>query len=303
MEFQFACQKVQFSGQMLSSSASRKELFESITRSLLTIRKRCIFEGLGETIDSATNELGLDAAWLPKLDDTHSTAHRVEQGPKLPIKHLPVLNAEARREDQLIWMNEWLLHVFNSYRSSLNLYTAIAKSRFGPTTPGYVIRNILEGPESTFIIGNDEVEQTLRRSILKVWFLDSAASTTHNEYPDSIAATSDTEATFQQIEDTSEDDREGEDGRLRIVNRQHAFLEQLLDERLPLLQQGSGSQNKLVQTRMSEHILGHVKKEDFAFVPKGMMNEAQQYLELAPDGVSKEDIRTAVLDLEEYRLT
>ena len=288
---------------MLGTSASSKKLFGSVTRSLLTVRKRCIFEGLGETLDSAIHELGLDAAWLPKLSDAISIVRETEQGPKLPIKSLPVLSAEARRDDQLIWMNEWLLNVFNSHRSSLTLYIAIAKSRFGPTTPGHIVSNILEAPVSVFDVGGDEAEQRLRRSMLKVWFLDSAASTTHNEYPDSIAATSDTEATFQQVEDSSEDSSAGDDVRILVVNRQHAFLEQLLDERLLSSQQRLGGENKLVQMRMSEHILGHVKKEEFAFAPKDLIIEAQKYLELAPDSVSNADTQAAMLDLEEYRST
>lgn len=171
---------------------------------LLSLRKQCVFEGLGDTLKLVMSEMGV-SEYDFKLWESLTVEKPRIQG-QLQLEESRGLNPDEQRKDRLTRTNEWMLGVFNasSYLIDLHqqimtleidrrrLITALIKNKLGES-PSSVGIDYWEGPYGT-------TYETMRRAIVKFWFLDSAAMS-EEEYPSSHVANSDSDATFRVLEE------------------------------------------------------------------------------------------------------
>ena len=177
---------------------------------LVSLRKQCSFEGFGDTLELVMSNAGVSERDLERWESLTTLDHTSQK--RLRLGELRNPDPDEQRKERLTRTNEWMLGVFYAlpyfievYRMILTLEETKQKelSRSlgkyqqegkGETTGEALPRTILES-----------TDEALRRTIVKFWFLDSAAMS-EEEYADSQYVGSDSEATFRRPDEEDEED-------------------------------------------------------------------------------------------------
>ena len=171
---------------------------------LLSLRKQCVFESLGDTLELVMSETGVSDHDF-RLWESLTLEEPRNQG-QLQLGELRGLNSDEQRKERLTRTNEWMLGVFNASSYLIDLHrqimtmeidrrrwvTALVNNKLGELSSSVGIDSWERHYGSTY--------ETPRRAIVKFWFLDSAAMS-EEEYPSSQVTNSDSDATFRRLDE------------------------------------------------------------------------------------------------------
>ena len=171
---------------------------------LLSLRKQCVFEGLGDTLELVMSETGVSEHDFKVWESRTLEEPRNQR--QLHLGELRGLTPDEQRKDRLTRANEWMLGVFNASSYLIDLHRQIMALEIDRRRRiAALVKNKLGEPSSS--VGIDYREghygstyETTRRAIVKFWFLDSAAMS-EEEYPSSHITNSDSDATFRGLDE------------------------------------------------------------------------------------------------------
>ena len=177
---------------------------------LVSLRKQCSFEGFGDTLELVMSKAGVSERDLERWESLTTLDHTSQK--RLRLGELRNPDPDEQRKERLTRTNEWMLGVFYALPYFIEVYRVIltleeTKQRKLSISLG---KNQQEGKGKTTgeALPRTIVESTdeaLRRTIVKFWFLDSAAMS-EGEYADSHYVGSDSEATFRRPDEEDEDE-------------------------------------------------------------------------------------------------
>ncbi|KAI6762565.1 hypothetical protein HG530_008545 [Fusarium avenaceum] len=162
----------------LGRKASRKMeglQHRSQTR-ILTLRKKCIAEGLSKDVTAIDVEMGITESMLETWTEEESSRQRSSQ--RLVLEDLEWPTDQKR--DRLTRLNEWLLQMRDSHEYLAQLHRSFWYS-------GHTARDVAKSAP---------FPEDWDRVTLKYWFLDTAAMVTE-DYATSSQGGGDSEATFK----------------------------------------------------------------------------------------------------------
>ena len=174
---------------------------------LLSLRKKCIFEGLGDTLELMMSRIELPIKKL--LEECGSLTRQEFEGQKrLQLGELGAIDPDEQWKDRLTRTNEWMLGVFYAFPYFIELHRQImdwTEITQRETLHFSLLHRWTKTCEPAY-------EENARRTIVKFWFLDSAAMS-EKEYASSYFTSSDSDATFRVLdEEDEEDEADEEDG-------------------------------------------------------------------------------------------
>ena len=211
LEFQFRCLRMNSMEDTWPSAYEREAGIQDVIQKeraaalqLLSLRKQCMFEGLGETLEMVMSETGV-SDYDFKLWESLTLEEPRNQG-QLRLDELRGLNPDEQRKDRLARTNEWMLGVFNASSYMIDLHRQIMALEIDHRRriTAQVKNKLVEPSNSVDLDHWDEnygsTYETTRRAIVKFWFLDSAAMS-DEEYPSSHVTNSDSDATFRRLDE------------------------------------------------------------------------------------------------------
>ena len=218
LEFQSRCLQMVSLEDTWPSAYERKAGLQEVIQKeraaalqLLSLRKQCVFEGLGDNLELVMSETGVSEYDFKLWESLTLEDHRYQE--QLQLGGLKSLNLDEQRKDRLTRANEWMLGVFNASSYLIDLHRQIMTSEIDRRLRITALKEYKSGEPSSSVgiiywegpYGS--TYETMRRAIVKFWFLDSAAMS-EEEYPSSRVTNSDSDATFQrlEVEDESLDD-------------------------------------------------------------------------------------------------
>ena len=174
---------------------------------LLSLQKKCVSEGLGDSLELLMSETGISEHDLNLWESLTMTGLINQE--QFQLGELRGLDPDEERKDRLTRTNEWMLGVFKTSSHLIDLHRQIMdmEIRRHERTIA-LIRNKLGESSHSLDEGHwDEpygsINETTRRTIVKFWFLDSAAMA-KEEYASSHTPLSDSDATFQKLGEEEE---------------------------------------------------------------------------------------------------
>ena len=161
---------------------------------LLSIRKACLAESLGETLDLVASKTGVTEDDIKQWEEITAD---VLKNQKLRLGALRFPDPDEQRRDRLTRTQEWMLGVYYASPLLLELQEDIIR------------RELAKRPRlntaGAQIDTSDQVfgEMVSRRTVVKYWFLNSSISL-EEDYVVSQVGTSDSEATYQPLDTEDE---------------------------------------------------------------------------------------------------
>lgn len=166
---------------------------------LLSLRKKCVYEGLGDVLELVMSNIGVSEHDVEKWESLTIQGSTSQQ--QLQLGGLRDPNPGEQRKDRLTRTNEWMLGVFYAFPHFIELHRKIMDLE------GITRRKSFQWEEHPDIHQWEEhrgsAYETARRTIVKFWFLDSAAMS-EEEYAASHVVGSDSDATFRKLDEEIE---------------------------------------------------------------------------------------------------
>lgn len=160
---------------------------------LLSVRKQCKFEGLGDTLELVMSKLGVserDAEYWESLTKQEPTGQKL-----LQLGELRDPDSNEQRKDRLTRTNEWMLGVFYAFPYFIELHRKILILEEIELRESSKSSDIHQWKEDRW-----SLSETTQRTMVKFWFLDSAAMS-EEEYATSHIPGSDSDATFRRLDE------------------------------------------------------------------------------------------------------
>ena len=212
LEFQLRCLDIEpttgswgFRNDKIARITSVHSMKRIAASQLLSIRKACLAESLGETLDLVASKTGVTGDDVRQWEKITAD---VLKDQKLQLGPLCRSDPDEQRRDRLTRGQEWMLGVYYASPLLLELQEDIIRRGLAKRPRLNTASNLLFGvsDESEAQIdtpGQVFGEMVSRRTVLKYWFLNS--STFLEDYVGSqVVASSDSEATYQQLDTEDE---------------------------------------------------------------------------------------------------
>ena len=161
---------------------------------LLSIRKACLAESLGETLDLVASKTGVTEDDIRQWEEITAD---VLKDQKLRLGALRFSDPDEQRTDRLTRTQEWMLGVYYASPLLLELQEDIIRRELAKRPR----LNTAEAQIDTS--GQVFGEMVSRRTVVKYWFLNSSISL-EEDYVASQVGTSDSEATYQPLDTEDE---------------------------------------------------------------------------------------------------
>lgn len=165
---------------------------------LLSLRKQCGYEGLGDTLELVMSKTGVSKRDIDIWKSV--TIQEPASQKQLQLGDLRNPDPDEQQKDRLTRTNEWMLGVFYAFPYFIELHRRIMNSENIPRRKSFNSPDIHQWEEH-----RGSAYETARRTIVKIWFLDSAAMS-EEEYAASHVVGSDSEATFRRLDEEIEDE-------------------------------------------------------------------------------------------------
>ena len=173
---------------------------------LLSIRKACLAESLGETLDLVANKTGVtgdDVSQWEKITADILKDHKLELGA------LRFSDREEQQRDSLTRLQEWMLGVCYASPLLLELREDMIRQQLAERRQLHTVSDLIsdvfdetEGQIDTS--GQVFGEMVSRRTVLKHWFLDSSNFLERDYVASQVGTSSDSEATYRQLDTEGE---------------------------------------------------------------------------------------------------
>lgn len=206
LEFQLRCLDIErttgswgFRNDKIDRIRSVHNMKRTAASQLLSIRKACLAESLGETLDLVANKTGVtgdDVSQWEKITADMLKDHKLELGA------LRFSDRKEQLRDSLTRSQEWMLGVCNASPLLLELQEDMIRQQLWEhrrlNTASDLIFGVSDGTEAQ-IDASDQVfgEMVSRRTILKHWFLDSSNFLEQDYVASQVG--SDSEATYRLL--------------------------------------------------------------------------------------------------------
>ena len=173
---------------------------------LLSIRKACLAESLGDTLDLVASKTGVTG------DDVFQWEKIIVDGletQNLQLGARCLSDPDERRRDRLTRTQEWMLGVYyaSPFLPKLQediIRREVAKQPRLNTASAFPFRVSDDSEAQIDTSGQVFSELVSRRTVLKYWFLDSSNYLEEDYVTSQVGASSDSEATYQQLDTEGE---------------------------------------------------------------------------------------------------
>ncbi len=169
---------------------------------LLSIRKACLAESLGETLDLVASKTGVTGDDISQWEEITAD---VIKDQKLQLGALCLSDPDEQRRDRLTRTQEWMLGVYYASPLLLELQEdmirqEIAKRPRLNTASDLSFGGSEESEAQIDTSGQVFGETVSRRTVLKYWFLNASTFLEEDYVASQIGASSDSEATYRQLD-------------------------------------------------------------------------------------------------------
>ena len=213
LEFQLRCMDIEtttgswgFRNDKIARIRSVHNMKRTAASQLLSIRKACLAESLGETLDLVANKTGVTGDDVSQWEKI--TADVIKDR-KLKLGALRFPDPKEQQRDRLTRSQEWMLGVCNASPLLLELQEDMIRQQLAE-------RRQLNTASDLIFGGSDETEAQIdasgqvfgemvsRRTVLKYWFLDSSNFLEEDYVASQVGTSSDSEATYRQLDTEGE---------------------------------------------------------------------------------------------------
>lgn len=207
LEFQLRCLDIEpttgawgFRNDNIARTRSVHNMKRIAASQLLSIRKACVAESLGDALDLVASKTGVTGDDISQWEKI--TADMLKNQ-KLSLNPLRFSNPNEERRDRLTRTQEWMLGVYYASPLLLELqedmiHRELVKRPRLNTASDLVFGVSAESEAQIDTSGHVFGEMVSRRTVLKHWFLKSSAFLEEGYVASQGGASSDSEATYMQ---------------------------------------------------------------------------------------------------------
>ena len=213
LEFQLRCLDIEtttgswdFRNDKIDRIRSVHNMKRTAASQLLSIRKACLAESLGETLDLVANKTGVTGDDVSQWEKITAD---VLKDRKLKLGALRFPDPKEQQRDRLARSQEWMLGVCNASPLLLELQEDMIRQQLAErrqsNTASDPIFGVSDETEAQ-IDASGQVfgEMVSRRTVLKYWFLDSSNFLEGDYVASQVGTSSDSEATYRQLDTEGE---------------------------------------------------------------------------------------------------
>ena len=213
LEFQLRCLDIEpttgswgFRNDKIARITSVHNMKRIAASQLLSIRKACLAESLGETLDLVASKTGVTGDDVRQWEKITAD---VLKDQKLQLGALWRSDPDEQRRDRLTRTQEWMLGVYYASPLLLELQEDIIRRELAKRPRLNTASNLIFGVSDESVAQIDTPGQVFgemvsRRTVLKYWFLNSSTSLEEDYVGSQVVASSDSEATYQQLDTEDE---------------------------------------------------------------------------------------------------
>ena len=214
LEFQLRCLDIEsttgswgFRNDKIARIGSVHNMKRIAASQLLSIRKACLAESLGDTLDLVASKTGVTGDDISQWEEITAD---VPKNQKLRLGALRFSDPDEQRRDRLTRTQEWMLGVYYASPLLLELQEDIIRRELAKrsrlnTASDHAFGASDKSEAQIDTSGQVFGEMVSRRTVVKYWFLNSSTSR-EEDYVTSQVGTSDSEATYRQLDTEDEPD-------------------------------------------------------------------------------------------------
>ena len=213
LEFQLRCLEIEpttgswgFRNDKIDRVRSVHNMKRTAASQLLSIRKACLAESLGETLDLVANKTGVTGDDVSQWERITADVLKYQ---KLELGALRFPDLNEQRRDRLTRTQEWMLGVWKASPLLLELQGDMIRQQLAErrrsNTASDPIFGVSDETEAQIDTSRQmSGESVSRRTVLKYWFLDSNNLLEKDYVASQVGTSSDSEATYRQLDTEGE---------------------------------------------------------------------------------------------------